>query len=119
MPRLVPLLALGALLLSAPALAAPPPALSIEVDGSAYARSITVRVTSPAGKAVTGATVAVSASMNAPGHFMSVAARRAGSTGRGVYRTRLQFPMLGRWTIHVHVEAAGLARVTRRVTIGL
>jgi hypothetical protein len=50
---------------------------------------------------------------------MSVAARRAGSTGRGVYRTRLQFPMLGRWTIHVHVEAAGLARVTRRVTIGL
>jgi hypothetical protein len=111
--------AISALLLATPAVAAPAPQVGVEVDGSGYARTVVVRVAGKAGRPVTKATVLVSASMSAPGHFMSVAPRRAGGGGRGIYRARLQFPMLGQWILLVRVEAAGLRAMAKRVVIGL
>jgi hypothetical protein len=119
MGRLTALLAAGALLLTAPAVAAQVPTLAVELDGSGYARAITVSLTGRSGKAVARARVVVSASMNAPGHFMSVPPRKAGSTSRGVYRARLQFPMLGRWTVLIRVDAGGFTPTTKRVTVKL
>lgn len=108
-----------ALSLAAPSLAARAPSVEVEVGGSAYVRTVTVRVAGPKKRAIRNATVHVTASMTAPGHFMSVGQRRAGHTGRGVYRAQLRFPMLGRWTLVVRVEGPGLRPVTKRLAIGL
>ena len=75
--------ALAAAALAAPVAAAAPPALTVEATGAGYERVLTVQLQARKAK-VRAATVAASAAMNAPGHFMAVGPVRLARAGASV-----------------------------------
>lgn len=100
---LVVTVALVAALLTVPGAAAARPSIAIDVTGSGYERTVTVRVFRGA-KPVNRANVVVSAAMRHPGHNMSVPPRAASRSAPGVYRVRLSFLMLGQWRVTATVD---------------
>jgi YtkA-like len=95
------------------------PRVAISATGAGYGKKITVSVTTPSGKPVRGATVLASATMNASGHFMSVAPARLAQRSRGVYGGSLRFAMPGQWVVKVDVSGPSINPVTSRLTIRL
>ena len=99
--------------------AAPPRAQLDLAAGHGNSRVVVVRLTK-AGKPVTGAIVVASATMALPGHSMSLAPARLKHRGGGVYKARVNFVMLGRWTVKVVARAGalGTGRASRTFTVG-
>jgi hypothetical protein len=110
----------AAAVVAGPAQAAVAPAVHVSATGVGYAKTVTVRVAAPgSGKPVRHAVVRASATMRAPGHFMSARPVRLVERAPGVYRGTLRFVMLGQWVIRVEVAAPSRPAVTSRLTIRL
>lgn len=116
------LLALGlvtAAVAAAPSIGAALPKVTISATGAGYAKTLEVTVETASGKPVKGAVVTASATMKAPGHFMSVAPARLKERSGGRYAGGLRFVMLGQWTVKVEVSGQSIRPVTARLTIRL
>lgn len=77
--------------------------------------ALTLKLADGAGRAITGAHIAVEADMSHPG--MSPLFAEAQETVPGRYQSHLEFPMAGDWVILLHVTLPGGKKLERQIDV--
>jgi len=77
--------------------------------------TVTLKLADAAGKAITGAHIAIEADMSHPG--MSPLFAEAQETGPGRYQAQLEFQMAGDWVILLHITLPGGKKLERQIDV--
>jgi hypothetical protein len=83
-----------------------------------WQRLLTVRLIDPgSGERIRRANLIARASMNLPGHSMSLAPTRLLANDRGTYRAKIQFVMAGTWTINITASRPDTPPLRQRLRV--
>lgn len=114
-----PVLTFGTTAVSGAGGGRPRVSVSVKAVGQ-WRRLVTLRLTdNRSGKPIRGATVTALASMNRPGHSMTLARKRLLENKPGSYSAEIQFVMVGAWTVKITAgrPESGPASVRLRIDI--